>query len=59
MIKRRISVAIVLLYLSATAIASSAEEVNEETGEMIVNLKGERKSGKALFSLISAVIFVR
>ena len=39
MMKRRISVAIVLLFLSATTIASSAEEVNEETGEMIVNLK--------------------
>ena len=37
--KRRISVAIVLLFLSATTIASSAEEVDEETGEIIVNLK--------------------
>ena len=39
MMKRRISVAIVLLFLSATTIASSAEEVDEETGEIIVNLK--------------------
>lgn len=39
MMKRRISVAVVLLFLSATTIAKSAGEVNEETGEMIVNLK--------------------
>lgn len=37
--KQRISLAVVLLFLSATTIAKSAEEVNEKTGEMIVNLK--------------------